>query len=170
MSDKPLLYRTETAYGSGERDVIKVLTHELYELNNKDTLCYLMNNYIEKYKLSTIEMVSYDYIKSKYFIIMNADGPISTAIQDKVFIEKMFEYIIEMISKRVGFEIKYCLWLAELEYVQEYYNDNSLDEIDAYEISDVILSDIGNQGKLFGYAEIPKIKARLFDDVEECYE
>ena len=75
--------------------------------------------------------------------------------------------LINIINEFYGKEIKYCLWLSDScediisNYsLDPYYDEEKKDyfyEFHAYEDSEVILSDLGNCGKLYGYTEPPEI-------------
>ena len=54
------------------------------------------------------------------------------------------------ISAQAGRDIQYALWLADKACVQRFYGGTDSD-IESYETSDVILSDLGRGGTLFGY-------------------
>lgn len=64
------------------------------------------------------------------------------------------DMLIDEISKYMHKKIKYGLWLADRQNVIDFY-DGDDNNINAYEKSDVILSDIGHNGVLFGYDKKP---------------
>ena len=52
--------------------------------------------------------------------------------------------------------MKYVLWLCvDKDDVMEYYNA-TLDDIDTYPVGDVVLSDLGHEGILWGYTSRPE--------------
>lgn len=62
------------------------------------------------------------------------------------FVEKLRQEL----SAQVGQDIQYALWLADKACVQGFYGGRDSD-IACYETSNVILSDLGQHGILFGY-------------------
>ena len=64
-----------------------------------------------------------------------------------------YKAVLEEIKLVTGKNITYVLWLAEKEDVIKIYGDGHLEDnqIDEYYTSDIVLSDIGVDGKLFGY-------------------
>lgn len=51
--------------------------------------------------------------------------------------------------------LKYCLWLASKSTVLDLYNASEQD-IQKYETSPIILSDLGMDGMLFAYESMPR--------------
>lgn len=63
--------------------------------------------------------------------------------------------IIAEVSKQTKIDVKYGLWLADRETVIELY-DGTEDNISEYETSEAVISDLGGDGVLFGYEEMPE--------------
>lgn len=71
-----------------------------------------------------------------------------TALDSTIFCER----ILELLNKKTGKDLKYCLWLADLEAVLKLYKGVN---VDTYETSSVVLSDLGYDGSLYAYEESP---------------
>ena len=153
MANDRILYRTESFSGSGVYDIRKIIEYEICTLGNTDVLDYCIDNYKfdSSFKKSLVEFRNF---------VENING----VIEDLDDIAKIgysyyiIDRLVDEVSKLTGKKIKYGLWLAELDAVQELYLYDCEEEeweIDAYEISDVVFSDLGDDGKLFGYEEIP---------------
>ena len=63
---------------------------------------------------------------------------------------ELIEKLRQELSAQVGQDIQYALWLADKACVQNSYNGRNSD-IECYETSNVILSDLEQRGILFGY-------------------
>ena len=76
--------------------------------------------------------------------------------EDDEDIKYMLNEIIYCIEEETGVKVNYALWLAEKDAVIKYYEGDERD-IYGYDTSNaVILSDLGEDGILFGYEEEPK--------------
>lgn len=147
--EKKYEYRSEIPFGEGYRNILDVMTHEIYELNNTDILETLKNTILKQEKK-----------------LVNDINEILDDIEKNIFFENHCEYDIrefmkeclKMINKKYKKDIKYCLWLADKNVVIDYYGKGKLseDDIDKYQVSDIILSDLGYDGRLYGYEEYPK--------------
>ena len=134
-----IMYRSEDSYGSGVRDILDIMTFEIYELKNIDILEYTLEHYLQN---SNIEET-----------VENMIADIEIFNEEEVY--KVCKLIINEINKQTDHNLKYALWLAEYDAVSNIY---SFDEssIEAYNTSDIILSDLGYDGILFGYDEEPE--------------
>ena len=134
-----IMYRSEDSYGSGVRDILDIMTFEIYELKNIDILEYTLEHYLQN---SNIEET-----------VENMIADIEIFNEEEVY--KVCKLIINEINKQTDHNLKYALWLAEYDAVSNIY---SFDEssIEAYNTSDIILSDLGYDGVLFGYDEEPE--------------
>ena len=63
--------------------------------------------------------------------------------------------MIKEINKQTDHDLKYALWLADKSVVLDMYAYDSLN-VDAYETSDIILSNLGADGILFAYDYEPE--------------
>lgn len=134
------LYRTESAYGSGVRDIIQVIFWEVTECCNMDILDYTVKNHRECLSEHTLKNLT---------MILNNDTILELAVLE------IIKDVIKEINKYYGLNLKYCLWLTSREAVINLYNGDE-SSIDEYEISDIILSDLGYDGKLFAYEKFPE--------------
>lgn len=145
-----IMYRSESFSGSGVYEVKKVIEFEICTLGNTDILDYCLEHYnlTPALKESLSELI--DFIEKDNVIIEDLDDP--TKIDYTYY---LINRLVDEISMLVGHPIKYAIWLADLDIVREIYSDSD-DDIEAYEISDVVLSDLGEDGKLFGYETFPQ--------------
>lgn len=134
-----IMYRSEDSYGSGVRDILDIMTFEIYELKNIDILEYTLDHYLQN---SNIEET-----------VENMIADIEIFNEEEVY--KVCKLIINEINKQTDHNLKYALWLAEYDAVSNIYSFNE-SSIEAYNTSDIILSDLGYDGILFGYDEKPE--------------
>ena len=134
-----IMYRSEESGGSGVRGVIDIMTFEIFELGNTDILDYTLENYLQDTNIQ--EMVE-----------RLIDDITAFSINE---VEKICKLIIKEINIQTDHNLKYGLWLADYERVKDMY---AYDEssIEAYKVSDIILSDLGIDGVLFAYDEMPE--------------
>lgn len=149
-------YRSERLWGEGYRDAAAVLAHEIFELGNTDILDYFFDHHLNSNP--KLRDTCYKYADSLY-----NNGFVDDLNEtDKIsFCQKL----LDEIEKTTGKKIKYCLWLCDTkEDVFKYAICNELtqDDIDAYEESDIILSDIGSEGKLYGYEKFPQPEGKKY--------
>lgn len=135
-------YRSEIPFGEGYRDIVPVLVHETVSLGNDDVLIYLYKYHLE------------GELKYDCFELLNRFW--QEELAEDIFY-KFYEKALDFLKKKTGKNLKYCLWLANKETVIDYYGQGELseDDIDAYECSDVILTDLGYDGALYAYEELP---------------
>lgn len=142
-------YRSEVPFGEGYRNAAEVICYEIFELGNTDILDTLLEktDYINDIKLRNLMAQIADELEENGFVDdMPEDEKLSFA-----------QTIVDEISTFTNKDIKYVLWLADKDVVMNYYGRGELleEDIDAYEESDVILSDCGYDGCLYGYEEMP---------------
>lgn len=135
-------YRSEVPFGEGYRDIVPVLVHETFTLGNDDILVYLYQYHLE------------GKLKEECFELLKKFN------NDYIFEETYFSFyskVLEFLKQKTGKNLKYCLWLANKETVRDYYGEGELpdEDIDAYECSDIILTDLGYDGALYAYEELP---------------
>ena len=135
-----IMYRSEDSYGSGVRDIIDIMTYEIYELGNIDILDYVCEHYLSN--------------EDKQIIIRVIPEIESGELSEKD-IEDLCIDIIDKINKKTKHNLKFALWLADKNVVEDMYADDELN-IDAYYVSDIILADLGYDGILFAYDEEPE--------------
>ena len=141
-----VLYRTEAYSGSLERRFAHVLRFELFELGNSHIFDELIQNGLVRTQELVVQMKSMveEWEENGYV----DDMPETDQLE---FLEK----VRLEISAQTGRNIQYALWLAEKPYIQKFYGGTDCDT-KGYETSDVVLSDLGPSGVLFGYELEPR--------------
>jgi len=138
--EEQLGYRTETAYGSGVRDLREILDFEIIELGNVDIPATIVKNFPMKN--------NFERMLLNHFV----EEPETYSRKQKYDIVKLCQWII----LRKYPKAKYALWLADKDAVKTYYGGTE-EDIDEYETEyDIPISDLGNEGKLYLYSEIPE--------------
>ena len=137
-------YRSEYVYGNGIRNPKQVLMYEIFELGNSDIPHYICTNY-------TIS----SYCKSKwlgYIEELEMNGFVDDfSTKDK---EEAVSELLNNLMEATNKKINYVLWLASKEDVISLYHAEK-EDIEQYPIGEVILSDLGHDGRLYGYSENP---------------
>ncbi len=160
-------YRCEEFYGEGYRDAASVMAYEVFVLNNTDVLDYLIKSKLIGEWMKELLLVYSTHMKDGVLIRTGFDTDYEEMLyryqnneEDRV---DFFHDILDDISKRTGWEIKYCLWLCNSpKDCFNYYNRDSTKRItdfqfDKYETSGIVLTDLGREGKLYEYEEMPKL-------------
>lgn len=137
--------RTEDFSGSNIRLAKEVIRFEIFELGNIDILQTLKNSILKETKFSY-----------KFDLLINE-------IYDNGFIDDMFideqldfcQSILNEINHILNKNIKYALWLANENIIKNYYKGKT---IDYYETTNIILSNLGQEGILYGYEYFPTKK------------
>lgn len=140
-----VMYRTETYSGSLERRIAHVLRFELFELGNSHIFDELIQNGLVRTQELVAQMKSMvgEWEENGYV----DDMPETDQLE---FLEK----VRLDISAQTGRDIQYALWLADKSCVQKFYGGTDGDT-EGYVTSDVVLSDLGASGVLFGYEQEP---------------
>lgn len=135
-------YRTETAYGSGTRNIIDVMNYEIFELFNTDIIDYVLTRHNSLLSEKTKHMLQKDI----------------EDITDENDQKEFCTSIISDINNASNRSYKYALWLCERNAVKQLYlNDDYTEQnIDAYAVSDMIISDLGFDGRLYVYEDMPE--------------
>lgn len=136
-----ILYRCESAYGSGIRNIVDIIEHEMFELCNTDIPYYLTSEYWYMFSDETFHIL----------LSMNGDICDNDEIEDE---HEVACRIVKEINDYTGKNYQYALWLASKTTVENLYADPD-SVIDAYETSDMILSDLGYDGTLYAYETMP---------------
>lgn len=153
-------FRTEQLYGEGYRDAASVMAHETFELSNT---CILDT-------LSKTLFANTDYGRQLQHLSKVISGEeddenlemfLDEAFNNEEIGIGFFTNVLEEVKNKTGKEIRYALWLCDsIEDIKKEYeideNANKLTEFDVYGISDIVLSDLKTQGKLYGYEDEPK--------------
>lgn len=160
-------YRTECLWGEGYRVAPEVIAFEVFSLGNTDILSTLANTIL---KGTTIEK---DLLLLEHIVSENSSIENNVDNSTLIFLDMwdkyekdddedailFFKKVLDFIKIKIGKDIKYCLWLCDTkeDIIKEYDMNHELDEhsFEAYEDSDIILSDLGSGGKLYGYEEFP---------------
>ena len=144
-------YRTEMSVDS-ERKAIPVMLFEITELHNADILEYVK----EHYEMPNI-------LKKN---IQEYIDTIDEIEEGDDIVEYMLKEIIGCIEDDTGRKIRYALWLADKEAVEELYDGDELD-VYAYNVDDaLILSDLGYDGTLYGFETMPE---PIEDELDEKF-
>ena len=114
---------------------------EITNLNNADILDYINKHYILPSSLK-------DKIQT---FIDNVDD----LEENDEDVEQTLEMIIDYIERQTGKKINYVLWLADKEAVRNLYDGDEL-EMYGYDVDDaLILSDLGYDGTLYAFEDMP---------------
>jgi hypothetical protein len=142
---------------------VDVISFEVFELNNTDILDYCLTNYIDK------QITKYPQFGNTYDIIsaIEHDEEVREYWYDKYqndFKDEENPIIkfIEMLETILHTKINFVLWLAEKTSVETLYMNSSC-TVYEYKTSDVVLSDLGFDGKLFAYKDRPEF-IKQYDD------
>lgn len=145
-NNKKTMFRNDTCYGAGVVDLFDIIYYEVTELGNTDIIDYCLSHY----NLS-------DSTKSKLLAIEDAVDGYNLANDDEnpaydefLLVKDGITSLLEEMSVMAGKCLKYGLWLADKDKVIELYDGND-SNISEYEVSDVILSELIDDGTLFGY-------------------
>ena len=135
-------YRTEIAYGSGVRDLEKIIRYEIEELNNLD----IPDTLVFKWDLTQLEKETIQDFTDNFF---------DKYIDDKQKQEEIIKICLNIIKREYP-NAKYALWLTNKDVVKKLYGGQD-NNIDTYEIKNTKpISDLGFDGGLYVYDEIPK--------------
>ena len=137
-----VLYRNESYSGSGVRNAVEVIVHEIYELRNTDVIDYCLSHY-------SLKKMHFN----QTFKILKETVEDDDAVEESD-IRILIEDLLKNIESETGISVNYALWLTSKESVKENY-DGEENTIDAYEIGQVILSNLGEDGILYGYQTMP---------------
>lgn len=163
MGKMLMKFRSEIPFGQGYRSLKDVMVHETYELGNSDILCTLL----PKIKPADVKLAN------EISILINE-------LEKNGFVDdfdennwnKFFQKVIDTVNIISGKKYKYCLWLAEYDVVKNYYGKGELtkEEIDAYTESEMIISDIGFDGCLYAYEDLPYPVMYTDEDIKKSNE
>lgn len=149
-------YRTEELFGEGYRDAASVMAHETFYLLNTDILDTLSQTLFQNTEYSKELKHMSDVINYEI-----NDKEIEQFLDDAFNDEKLginyFNNVLKEIKKITRKDIKYVLWLCDSieDIKQEYEINEPFISFNIYEKSDIVLSDLGVAGKLYGYESKP---------------
>lgn len=162
---EPVGYRSDDLFGDGYRDAVDVMAHEIFELQNADILDTLADGVLKDMDIAeNLKHLSYDIgaPRAVYFADILEEEDADTAEEKaKAFVRE----ILDAVREKTGKDIKYVLWLSGSvgDVITEYELNEAITEFDEYSTADnVVLSDIGKGGKLFGYEKLP-VEIRIVD-------
>lgn len=140
------LYRTESYSGSGVRDIRDVINYEMAELQNTDIPQYVLGHYAlpDELRKELEDILSLE---------PTGEYPFTG---DRGQLLNTIDALLKEVGDLKGTPVRYGLWLAPYETVRLRYCQPGGRDIDRYPTSDVILSDLGQDGILFGYGEQPR--------------
>lgn len=140
----------------------EVMSYETFTLENTDILDTLASTILKDSEIrKDLEILSEELdIDEKvdrdseglFDLIENAYNNVPLGIP-------FFEKVLSEIEKATGKKVSYCLWLCESKIAVRMYDihdEITDDDIDVYEESDIILSDLGYGGCLYGYETNPE--------------
>ena len=145
-------YRTEELFGEGDRDAASVMAHETFYLSNTDILDTLSQTLFQNTEYSKELRHMSDVINCEI-----DDEKIEQFLDDAFDDEELginyFNNVLKEIKKITKKDIKYVLWLCDSieDIKQEYEINEPFISFNIYEKSDIVLSDLGVEGKLYGY-------------------
>lgn len=146
-----ILFRTETFSGLDERNAASVMSYETFELNNTDILETILTGVFKDYPCDAKEKCT-NVLQD----IQKNGASTNLSLREG---EAFFQEVLDEIEKATGHQIRYALWLTTMDSVtdQAFYGKyvSVADDIDCYEVGPVILSELGFEGTLYGYAERP---------------
>lgn len=168
---KEIGYRTEAFFEEGYRNAASVMAHETFVLDNTDILSYLIDS-------DLIGQGTKDYLQ--VYVTLIEEGRLIYTGYNTDYEEMLYRYrkneedrieffqeVLDDIKNRKGIDVNYVLWLCDSP--ENAFNSYNVEqnisiadiEFDGYLKSDVILSDIGTEGKLYGYEKEPKPVTRV---------
>lgn len=147
-----ILYRHNQSTGKTPTDALSVLTFETRELGNSDIPRYCLEHY--NFPSGTRSLME--------GLIRHIDGDEGVKVSENGY-PFILDLMLGHIRKETGRDIRHVLWLASRQSVIDNY-EGTEDNIEAYETSPVILSDLGPDGILFGYIEAPEQYTAVISD------
>ena len=162
-----IMYRTESYSGTGERSAREVIAYEIGELNNTD----ILETLLEKKLLTETPCSAERYPNAKaspWYQMSVADKAraMINEIEENDFVDDMSEEefllfadeILDSVRAITGIEVRYALWLVNKTGLMKHYSADMYDASDysAYEVGPIVLSDMGEDGLLYGYTKLPQ--------------
>ena len=154
-------YRTEIVFGEGYSDPVEVMAHETFSLQNTDVLRTLSEGVLYGTELSGILLHIADVIEGGV-----RDDGLQTMLDDVYRNDaddgrRLFsELVVPEIVRITGRPLTHVMWLCDTpdDVIDSYgmLDDVGYDDIDRYPVGHVVLSDIGYEGKLWGYDHDPR--------------
>lgn len=162
--NEQIMYRLESVSGEGYRDAVEVMTFEIYELQNTDILETLYTGILKEHPVAKeLERLS------------NAvDGSNDRWNYSEMDVSDIVRKALAAIRDTTGVDVQYALWLAPMDVIENFYWPMSLGEydylngirsdhtpldtaaVDSYITGPVVLSNLKEEGFLFGYEKLPE--------------
>lgn len=156
-------FRAEIVSGEGYREADAVMGHEVFNMGNPDIAETLSNTILKGTEKGEELAAIAAAIGSDYSMEISIAGEtfnLDELMENEEKATQYFREVLDEINKIVGKEIKYCLWLCDSieDIIVNYLLEEQVAKatFDGYEESDVVLSDIADEGKLYGYVELPE--------------
>ena len=157
FEDKKVRYRTEAFSGTGERAAAEVMAFETFTLGNVDILQTLAEGLLKG--RGDITNRCWDFIDE-----LNNNGFVDDmGTCDQV---DFMKEVLSEVEKVTGVGVRYALWLADKDVVtnRKWYGRYMNDDFDfeSYQVGPVVLSELGFDGTLYGYTDLPvSLETRL---------
>lgn len=136
-------FRTESYSGSLVRDLSEIIMFEMAELRNDDIPVYVLAHFtlsggVRQDLIDTLRLRD------------NGEYPF---LVDRSSLEDLIDNMLSDIRNETGKDIRYGLWLASKDGVKRYLCGGGT--VDRYPLSEVILSDLGPDGRLYAFDSLP---------------
>lgn len=148
---KEIRFRNEKYSGSMVRDAASVIAYEMYKSGNIDIPDILGKTIFKN--TAVAKAYTNELIKE----IESNNATSSASCNWEVSLERA-NALLQLVKAHTDKDIKYALWLADIEPVMYgiYAKELQAGEyVDAYKVGSVVLSDMGENGTLYGYVEEP---------------
>ena len=137
-------FRSDSLFGAYIREPVKVIQYETFELGNADIGEYILQHY----NIPQETKETWEWIINQ--LVENECVELSTGEK-----EEAAQMLVDAVQKDTQKKIFSVIWLAQKELLLDLYRADESD-IDEYEVSDVILSDLGPDGRLYAYDYDPQ--------------
>ena len=151
-------YRSELLFGEGYTEAGPVLAHETFVLQNTDILRHLGNGILAGTEASERMLHIADVMDGE------AKDESVSAFLDRCYHDSdectegttfFRDTVLPAIKDKTGRDIRHVMWLCDCpeDVIDAYGSIEPItrDDIDEHKVGDVLLSDIGIDGKLWGY-------------------
>ena len=151
-------YRSELLFGEGYTEAAPVMAHETFVLGNTDILLHLADGVLDGTEVADTMRHVASVMDGE-----EADSEVSAFLdrcyddQDECAEGTRFfeEVVLPAIKEKTGHDIRHVLWLCDCpeDVIGAYgsIEDITEDDIDEHEVGVMTMSDIGEDGKLWGY-------------------
>lgn len=151
-------YRSELLFGEGYTEAGPVMAHETFVLDNTDILRHLGDGVLSGTEVGERMLHIADVMDGSV-----TDGEVEAfldrcledqdeCVEGREFFEGL---VLPAIKERTGHDIRHVLWLCDCpeDVIGAYgmIEDITEDDIDEHEVGVMTLSEIGGDGKLWGY-------------------